>query len=469
MSNLTVLLVDPFYNPKMVPPHWSLGIIENKLSKAGIDTKVVDFIDETCEGRDLTYFQKQENVFIQNVCNQVKNIDFIYITTSFGIPLKQKPVFPRVVKICKAIKKINPTAKIIVGGSTVNYANRMLGISSFEEVDQGLVDKYVFGDETKFVEYLFKTKNISVDNLFDSEVIKWNSWNFRKYPDYLSLITAKGCVYNCSFCYETKIFDRKYETFSTDSVLENIRTNIVERNIKKFAIEDSSFLSNPDFEKFCDEIIKNEWQIQWSAYGRIDQILKYQKLLPKIREAGCTSLIIGIESPKDSTLKEVNKNCTSFDAMETVELLRKNFIGVQGCFVLGFPGDIYSDIEKNIDYGLSLKLSAYRWHVYQPNFTDKSQTYIADDMPQPIDYLKIQTNFPDSCLPEVFESSEHPLMLLTEEHFLIRAIPYLNLELPILKKYGYNDLVFNKIFGIIKAKLLDKSVTFNEEEMYNTI
>jgi len=155
--------------------------------------------------------------------------------------------------------------------------------------------------------------------------------------------------------------------------------------------------------------------------------------------------------------------------METVELLRKNSIGVQGCFVLGFPGDTYEDIEKTIDYGLSLKLFAYRWHVYQPNLTDKIQTYIADVMPQPIDYLKIQTNFPDSCIPEVLESSENQLMLLTEEHFLIRAIPYLDPESPILNKYGYNNLAFNKIFNIIKTKLLNKSVTFNEEEMYNTI
>lgn len=34
-------------------------------------------------------------------------------------------------------------------------------------------------------------------------------------------------------------------------------------------------------------------------------------------------------------------------------------MGVQGCFVLGFPGDTYKDIEKTIDYGLSLELFTY--------------------------------------------------------------------------------------------------------------
>jgi len=469
MSNLNVLLVDPFYNPKTVPPNWSLGLIEKKLNKANINTAVIDFVDTTCEGKNLAHFKKQETVFFQNVRNQVHKYDYVYITSSLGIPLKQKPVFPRIVKTCEEIKKNNPTVKIIVGGSTVNYANKMLGMTSFEDVDYGLIDKYIFGDEIKFVEYLFKIKNIPTDHLFDSEVIEWNAWDFEKYPDYLSLLTAKGCVYNCPFCFESKIFDRKYETISIDSVLENIKVSLLKRNIKKFAIEDSSFLSNPNFEKFCDEVIKNKWQIQWSAYGRIDQILKYQKLLPKIKEAGCTSFIIGIESPKNNILKEINKNCTSFDAVETIELLKKNSIGVQGCFVLGFPGDTYKDIEKTINYGLDLDLFAYRWHVYQPNITDRSQKYITNDLPKTIDYLKIQTNIPDSCIPETLEFSGLPLMLLIEEHFLIRAIPYLNPGQQILQKFGYNDLVFSKTFNIFKKMLLHKSATFDEEKMYSLI
>lgn len=469
MPTVDVLLIDPFYNPSTVPPNWSLGLIEKKLNKAGLSTMVLDFVDRTCEGKDLAYFLKQENFFIQTIKKEAENAEYVYITSSYGIPLKQKPVFPRIVKICEEIKKINPNIKISVGGSTVNYAKKMLNISSFNKIDCGLVDKYIFGDETAFVEYLFNAKNIPLDQMLNNEIIEWNSWDFNKYPNYLSFLTARGCIYDCSFCFESKIFDRRYESIAINSVLEDIKLNVSKRNINKYAIEDSTFLSNPDVEKYCDEIIKQKIKIQWSAYSRIDQILKYKNLLPKIKSAGCTSFIVGIESPSDKVLKKVNKYCTSSDADKTVRLLKQNYIGVQGSFMLGFPGDTYEDIKKTIDYGLNLNLFAYRWHIYQPSFLDKTQSYIGGVKPQPLDYLRIQTNIPDSCIPEVLRKSDIPIALLTEEHFLIRAIPYLNENEYVLQKFGYNDFIFSKIFKIAKSKLINKSPTFNEEEMYNLI
>lgn len=470
MPNLKVLLVDPFYNPSIVPPHWSLGIIENKLNSAGVATKILDFVvDKTCEGKDLVYFIKQEDLFIASVVEEAQHYDCVYITTSYGIPLKQKPVFPRVIKICEKIKLNLPKIKIVVGGSTVNYANRMLGISSFCNVDHGLVDKYVFGDEIEFVKYFFTAEKILTGNLYEDEVIKWKGWDFSKYPKFLSLLTARGCVFNCSFCFESKIFERIYETIPINIVLNNIKIGISEWNINKYAIEDSTFLTNPKFETFCDEIIKNKIQIQWSAYARINQILRYKNLLPKLRKAGCTSLITGIESSNDKTLKGVNKNITSSETVKAIRLLKKESIGVQGCFVLGFPGETYEDINRTIDFGLGLDLFAYRWHVYQPNLSDKTQQYIGEIKPGPYDYLRIQANIPDSCIPEMLKSSESPITLLTEEHFLVRAIPYLDEEMDILKKYGYNGLIFSEIFKILKSKLNGKSKTFNEEVMYDLI
>jgi len=465
---MNVLLIDPFYNPSTVPPNWSLGLIEKELNKVGLGTIVMDFVDKTCEGKDLAYFLKQENIFIEAIKKEAKKVKYVYITSSYGIPLKQKPNFPRIVKICEEIKKVNPNIKISVGGATVNYANKILNIQAFNEIDHGLVDEYIFGDEVAFVKYLLRIENISLERILNNGVINWNSWNFNKYPNYISLLTAKGCIYNCSFCFESKIFNRKYETIDINSVLENIKINISKRNINKYAIEDSTFLSNPDVEKFCDEIIKQKIKIQWSAYGRIDQILKYKNLLSKIRKAGCTSLIIGIESPNDEVLKRVCKNSTNSDANIAIRLLKKNSIGAQGCFVLGFPGDNYKDIGKTIDYGIGLNLLAYRWHIYQPNFLDKTQKYINGN-PRPSDYLMIQTNIPDSCIPEVLENSDAPIVLLTEEHFLIRAIPYLNGKEHILHEFGYNDLVFSEIFKIVKSKLINKALNFDEEKMYNLI
>jgi len=345
----------------------------------------------------------------------------------------------------------------------------MLGIDSFENIDFGLIDKYILGDENNFIEYLCNVSDIPKESLNIDASLKWSGWDHDKYPKYLSLLAAKGCVFNCSFCFESKIFEQIYKTVPVKLVIDDIVYAMSHHGIHKYAIEDSTFLSNPQLEEFCDEIISRKIDITWSAYARINQIISRKHLLQKMRQAGCTSLIVGIESSNNKTLKEVKKNITSSDTVEAVRLLSGASIKMQGCFVLGFPGETYQDIKDTIDFGLSLNLLSYRWHIYQPNLSDSSQKYLGDILPRPDDYLKIQVNIPDSCISEALETSTSPISLLTEEHFLIRSIPYLDPNNKILNKYGYNGFMFGEMLKIIKSKLLQSSRSFDEESMYNLI
>jgi len=345
----------------------------------------------------------------------------------------------------------------------------MLNISPQEEINDCLVDYFIYGDEAKVVD-IFKTIfGVKKNTNYTEKIITWDNWDFSKYPDYSSLMTAKGCIFNCSFCFESKIFNRTYEKLNMNYVIENIKFLINKKNINKFAIEDSSFLSNSDFEYFCDMVLKNKLNIHWSAYGRVDQILKYKSYLPKLYQAGCTNIILGVESSQDEILKEMNKNCTSANTMEAINLLKKNKIGIQGCFILGFTGSTYKDIEETIDFGLDLNLNAYRWHIFQPNASNMKGANLSEKISCHNDYLKIQLNVPDFCLPEMLKSAHNPDLILTEEHFLIRAIPYLDDKDKILSMTKHNDLLFSEIFRIIKSKLSTRFKNFNEEEMYKLI
>jgi len=118
---------------------------------------------------------------------------------------------------------------------------------------------------------------------------------------------------------------------------------------------------------------------------------------------------------------------------------------------------------------LKLKLAARRWHVFQPNISDKGFTFMDKKTVNPSDFLSIQVNVPDSCLPEILTMSNLPNLLLSEEHFLIRSIPYLNPKDKSFGSAGYNNLLFQKIFSILKSKLINTSTSFNEERLYDLI
>jgi len=113
---MKVLLIDPFYNSGVVPPNWSLGQIETGLKELGIDVSLLDFIEKNCQSGNIDNFFEKEESFIKKIEEETKNYDAVYISSSYGIPLKQMPVFPRIKKIVKNIKKANTSIIVAVGG-----------------------------------------------------------------------------------------------------------------------------------------------------------------------------------------------------------------------------------------------------------------------------------------------------------------------------------------------------------------
>lgn len=96
---MKILLIDPFYNNGVVPPNYSLGEIEKYIVDTNVEIEVIDFVHKN-KIENLDEFKKLENDFINKIVEKVKKETnaIIYITTSYGIPLKQKPVYPRVKK-----------------------------------------------------------------------------------------------------------------------------------------------------------------------------------------------------------------------------------------------------------------------------------------------------------------------------------------------------------------------------------
>ena len=56
--------------------------------------------------------------------------------------------------------------------------------------------------------------------------------------------------------------------------------------------------------------------------------------------------------------------------MEVKDILKENDVDVQGCFMLGFPEDSLSNMERTISFAIDEQLNGYRWHIYQPNYSN---------------------------------------------------------------------------------------------------
>jgi len=153
-----------------------------------------------------------------------------------------------------------------------------------------------------------------------------------------AVLSARGCPFNCKFCtFSLNPLGQKrnYATRSVNSVIEEIK------KIKAGTIllSDDDFFANPKrAEEFCDLIIANKIKKRFLAQARLD-IAKYPSLLKKMVKAGFKALLIGIESPHDWILKQLNKGFDQATIRKSFAVLKKYPIYYNGYFIYGNIGE----------------------------------------------------------------------------------------------------------------------------------
>jgi len=107
--------------------------------------------------------------------------------------------------------------------------------------------------------------------------------------------------------------------------------------------------------------------LMWFLQLRCDDVIKNRDALPKMREAGLYWVMMGVESPRDSTLKSFRKGITAEQARKAVKLLKENDIFSHAMFVLGERKDTAKSIadlrefanELDPDFGIFTALTPF--------------------------------------------------------------------------------------------------------------
>ena len=115
---------------------------------------------------------------------------------------------------------------------------------------------------------------------------------------------------------------------------------LYDAGIRKFYFCDDNFtLSEELVDSLCDLIIKSNMDIRWSALSRVDTI--NQRMLYKMRRAGCATLALGIESGLDDFHKRIKKTSLE-DIKNAVRLIKEAGIKVRTTWIIGL-GKTFED------------------------------------------------------------------------------------------------------------------------------
>ena len=153
-----------------------------------------------------------------------------------------------------------------------------------------------------------------------------------------SVLSARGCPFNCKFCtFNLNPLGQKrdYAARSVASVvseIEEVRASTILFN------DDNFFTDIKRSEEICDLIIARKIKRRFLAQARIE-IAKHPRLLDKMVKAGFKMLFMGIESPHDHILAELNKGFNSTEIRRCFVVLKKYPIYYHGYFIYGNIGE----------------------------------------------------------------------------------------------------------------------------------
>ena len=171
----------------------------------------------------------------------------------------------------------------------------------------------------------------------------------------LNIEFARGCSGGCSFCGCFSFWCGQHRYFSIKKVINQIIALKRKYGINHVYLSDDNFMSNPDkVIEICNAMITNNVNVSWDTRGRVND-LKPQ-LLEIMQRAGCSEILVGIETADDNVLKNMNKRIKADDQYNAVlNVINAGILPILS-LILGYEGET----EGSINSSLSLLLKLLR-------------------------------------------------------------------------------------------------------------
>jgi radical SAM superfamily enzyme YgiQ (UPF0313 family) len=164
------------------------------------------------------------------------------------------------------------------------------------------------------------------------------------------------------------MFGPKVRFRSPGLVVDEIEKLQRDFGLAKINIVDDTFTLNHNHARaVCEEMLRRNLKIKWSAFARVDRIS--EDLARLMTRAGCEWVLFGVESADERILKTIRKGITADDVRHGVKIAAEAGINVFNSFILGLPGESRDTALKSMAFGDELyhKYGArYGFHILSP-------------------------------------------------------------------------------------------------------
>lgn len=273
--------------------------------------------------------------------------------------------------ISKISKAVAPEKKVIMGGGYPSLVPEKVMedinvdyvvIGEGEIVLTNLVEKIAVGSDVGDLDGVaYKSDgNIVVvpKKTFVEDVnsISYPAWDLVDVERYflvqskrkLNVISSRACPYSCTFCNSYKTWGKGFRKRSAQDILGEVAYLVREFGVKEIGfVDDNMTIDKNRFMEIAGGL--KEIGVTWNI-NNISSFTTDSEMLMAMKEGGCGTIAIALESANERTLKSLRK---PVDLVKTIDLLKEcRRIGLR-CNILiisGLPYETKAEMRRTFDY-----------------------------------------------------------------------------------------------------------------------
>jgi len=294
--------------------------------------------------------------------------------------------FPGAAEILQTVKRINPDITTVMGGPHVSFDAEatlkaypkidMIVMGEGERTIAELMDCEFDRSAFSGIKGLAYRENGDIRRTAPREFIEdlntlplparhllpLSRYQALGFP--ISMITSRGCPYQCIFCQGRRMVGSKIRQRQAESVVDEIE-NILSYGMTRINIADDLFVSDKKKVKdVCGEIQRRGLRFAWSAFARVNTIDR--ETMEIMKDTGCDGISFGVESGNQEMLDRIKKKITLEQVRRAAGICKDVGLLVHASFIVGLPGENEQTLKDSKAFAESLDDVYYGYHLLAP-------------------------------------------------------------------------------------------------------
>jgi radical SAM superfamily enzyme YgiQ (UPF0313 family) len=180
------------------------------------------------------------------------------------------------------------------------------------------------------------------------------------------VFASRGCPHVCKFCTAPLMNGRRHRHHSVAGLMAQIRTLYDRYGVRHINFMDDNPTHDMGFFKdFCREVIEADLpDLVLENYRGVRLERLDNELLHLMKRAGFKHLVIAPETGSASHRLAMGKTISTEAVRRVTKEIRAAGLGVQGFFMVGYPGETREDRQATYDFIRELDLDVFKLHKF---------------------------------------------------------------------------------------------------------